>query len=84
MLQTTKPIRRKAKQAEPHFVDPATIDTRFYGHQLVGTCLDPVFKDGDMVVLIVRRLYRTDASLASTIGLNLSRRGSYRSRSRSS
>jgi hypothetical protein len=49
MLQTSKPIRR-TKYPAPSFFDPASITTRFYGHKLVGHCLDPVFKDGDMVV----------------------------------
>ena len=49
MLQSTKPIRRKSK-SEPTFLDPASIDTRFYGLQLTGNCLDPEFKDGDLVV----------------------------------
>lgn len=51
MPQATKPIRRNAKQAPaPKFFDPATIDTRFYGHLLTGHCLDPEFKEGDKVV----------------------------------
>ena len=49
MLQTSKPIRR-TKYPAPSLFDPASITTRFYGHKLVGHCLDPVFKDGDMVL----------------------------------
>ena len=54
MLQTTKPIRRRSKQeSAPAFLDPATIKERFYGLTLKGDCLDPVFKDG--VVIVVDR-----------------------------
>ena len=44
--------RRKAKQASaPKFVDPATIETRFYGLIVRGACLEPKFKHGDTVVI---------------------------------
>ena len=52
MLQTTTPIRRKAKKAlAPTFLDPAAIKTRFYRLQLSGDCLHPEFKHGDKVVI---------------------------------
>jgi hypothetical protein len=66
MLQTTKPIKakgkpgpksvgttppiRKGKQAAS-FLDPAKIATRFYSLLLKGHCLNPVFRDGDKVIV---------------------------------
>src|SRR5688572_7716037 len=51
MLQATKPLQRHAKKKPaPNFLDPATIETRFYGHLLTGHCLEPEFKNGDKVV----------------------------------
>jgi hypothetical protein len=50
--QARKPIRRRAKQApSPTFLDPAAIKERFYGLTLSGHCLDPVFRNGDKMVI---------------------------------
>jgi hypothetical protein len=52
MLQSPKATRRKAKPAPaPKSVDPAKIETRFYGLIVRGDCLAPEFKDGDTVVV---------------------------------
>lgn len=48
MLQTSKPIKRGADA--PAFLDPASIETRFYGMVLSGECLHPTFKNGEKVI----------------------------------
>jgi hypothetical protein len=55
MLQANKPIRHprtsRTSNRKAELLDPATIETRFYGLVLRGDCLDPIFKDGDKLVI---------------------------------
>jgi hypothetical protein len=53
MLQSAKRRVRYNERQLPEgqrFLDPAKIEHRFYGMILTGSCLDPVFKDGETVV----------------------------------
>lgn len=52
MLQPAKPAQADEPRytEEQRFLDPATIKERFYGLKLSGTCLEPEFKDGELVV----------------------------------
>lgn len=54
MLQLQKAVARKAKRKSADgrlYLDPATIKERFYALELKGDCLDPVFKEGDVIVV---------------------------------
>ena len=53
MLQSAKPRVRYNERQLPEgqrFLDPATIQHRFYGMILTGGCLHPTFKDGEKVI----------------------------------
>lgn len=47
----SRPATKRARRPASSFLDPASIETRFYGLVLAGDCMEPLLKDGTRIVV---------------------------------